>query len=117
MKEKIICLSFILLVFLFGIIINTFYNNNTNTKRYIKVTMKGAVRHSGVYFCEYGSSFADVYFCEYGSSFAELIESAGGITEKGYLPEGLDYNMPITNDITINIPTKYYSIKKDTEGR
>ena len=105
MKEKIICLSFILLVFLFGIIINTFYNNNTNTKRYIKVTMKGAVRHSGV------------YFCEYGSSFAELIESAGGITEKGYLPEGLDYNMPITNDITINIPTKYYSIKKDTEGR
>ena len=101
MKEKIICLSFILLVFLFGIIINTFYNNNTNTKRYIKVTMKGAVRHSGV------------YFCEYGSSFAELIESAGGITEKGYLPEGLDYNTPITNDIIINIPIKYYSIKKE----
>ena len=104
MKEKIICLSFILLVFLFGIIINTFYNN-TNIKRYIKVTMKGAVRHSGV------------YFCEYGSSFAELIESAGGITERGYLPEGLDYNTPITNDITINIPIKYYSIKKNTEGR
>ena len=105
MKEKIICLSFILLVFLFGIIINTFYNNDTNIKRYIKVTMNGAVRHSGV------------YFCKYGSSFAKLLESAGGITERGYLPEGLDYNMPITNDITINIPTKYYSIKKNTEGR
>ena len=105
MKEKIICLSFILLVFLFGIIINTFYNNDTNTKRYIKVTMKGAVRHSGV------------YFCEYGSSLAKLLESVGGITERGYLPEGLDYNMPITNDITINIPAKYYSIKKNTEGR
>ncbi|MEI0579849.1 hypothetical protein [Brachyspira pilosicoli] len=105
MKEKIICLSFILLVFLFGIIINTFYNNDTNTKRYIKVTMKGAVRHSGV------------YFCEYGSSLAKLLESVGGITERGYLPEGLDYNMPITNDITINIPIKYYSIKKNTEGR
>lgn len=103
MKEKIICLSFILLVFLFGIIINTL--NNTDTKRYIKVTMKGAVRHSGV------------YFCEYGSSFAKIIETAGGITERGYLPEGLDYNMPITNDITINIPAKYYSIKKNTEGR
>lgn len=105
MKEKIICLSFILLVFLFGIIINTFYNNSTNTKRYIKVTMNGAVRHSGV------------YFCEYGSSLAKLLESAGGITERGYLPEGLDYNTPITNDITINIPAKYYSIKKNTEGR
>ena len=105
MKEKIICLSFILLVFLFGIIINTFYNNYTNTKRYIKVTMKGAVRHSGV------------YFCEYGSSLAKLLESVGGITERGYLPEGLDYNMPITNDITINIPIKHYSIKKNTEGR
>ena len=105
MKEKIICLSFILLVFLFGIIINTFYNNDTNTKRYIKVTMKGAVRHSGV------------YFCEYGSSLAKLLESVGGITERGYLPEGLDYNMPITNDITINIPIKHYSIKKNTEGR
>ncbi|MEI0530964.1 SLBB domain-containing protein [Brachyspira pilosicoli] len=104
MKEKIICLSFILLVFLFGIMINTFYNN-TNNKTYIKITIKGAVRHAGV------------YFCEYGSSFAKLIEIAGGITERGYLPEGLDYNMPITNDITINIPTKYYSIKKNTEGR
>ena len=105
MKEKIICLSFILLVFLFGIIINTFYNNNTKTKKYIKVTMKGAVRHSGI------------YFCEYGSTFAKIIETAGGITQRGYLPEGLDYNMPITNDIIINIPTKYYNIKKNTEGR
>ena len=105
MKEKIICLSFILLVFLFGIIINTFYNNNIKTKKYIKVTIKGAIRHSGV------------YFCEYGSSFAKIIETAGGITQRGYLPEGLDYNMPITNDIIINIPIKYYSIKKNTEGR
>ena len=103
MRDRILCLSFILLIFLFGIFVKTVYKSSEPDKKLISITVKGAVVNQGVYFCECGDSVANV------------LELCGGITELGYLPEGFDYNMPITNDITINIPKRYSTIRKNYE--
>ena len=104
MRERLICLCFILFVFLFGIAIKIFrINTSNNEEKYI--TVKGAVMNSGT------------YFCKYGISFAEVLETAGGIKNGGYLPEGFDYNMPITEDIIINIPNRYSIIRKNFEEK
>ena len=84
MKEKIICLSFILFVFLFGIVVKLFRINLNSEEKYVNITVKGAVANGGT------------YICKYGISVAEILEIAGGMREIGYLPEGFDYNMPIT---------------------
>ena len=106
MRERLICLCFILFVFLFGIAIKIFWiNTNNNEEKYINITVKGAVMNSGT------------YFCKYGISFAEVLETAGGIKNGGYLPEGFDYNMPITEDIIINIPNRYSIIRKNFEEK
>lgn len=103
MRDKVICLSFILFVFLFGIAIKLFRINTNFTERYIKITVKGAVMNRGT------------YLCKYGISIAEILEMSGGMRESGYLPEGFDYNMPITEDTIINIPNKYSIIRKNFE--
>lgn len=105
MKEKIICLSFILFVFLFGIVIKLFRINLNSEEKYVNITVKGAVANGGT------------YICKYGISVAEILEIAGGMRESGYLPEGFDYNMPITEDIIINIPNKYSILRKNFEEK
>lgn len=105
MREKVICLSFILFVFLFGIAIKIFQINTNMEEKYINITVKGAIMRSGT------------YFCKYGISIAKVLETAGGIKDGGYLPEGFDYNMPITEDIIINIPNKYSTIRKNFEEK
>lgn len=103
MKNKLIILSFILIIFLFGIFVNLINKNTNFDNRYIKVTLKGGVSKTGT------------YFCKYGTSISEVLLMAGGIKDTGYLPENLDYNTPITEDIIINIPNKYSTIKKSFE--
>ena len=106
MRERLICLCFILFVFLFGIAIKIFQiDTSDNEEKYINITVKGAVMNLGT------------YFCKYGISFAEVLETAGGIKDGGYLPEGFDYNMPITEDIIINIPNRYSIIRKNFEEK
>ena len=103
MKEKVICLSFILFVFLFGIAIKLFRINSNSEGRYISVTVKGAVVNVGT------------DLCKYGNSVAEVLEIAGGMRESGYLPEGFDYKTPITEDIIIDIPNRYSVLRKNFE--
>ncbi len=103
MRDKVICLSFVLFVFLFGIAIKLFRINTNFAERYINVTVKGAVMNRGT------------YLCKSGISIAEVLEMSGGMRESGYLPEGFDYNMPITEDIIINIPNKYSIVRKHFE--
>ena len=103
MKEKIICLSFILFVFLFGIAIKFFLINSNSEEKYINITVKGAVVSGGT------------YLCKYGTSVAEVLEIAGGMRDSGYLPESFDYNAPITEDIIINIPNRYSILRKNFE--
>lgn len=103
MRDKVICLSFILFVFLFAIVVKLFRINMDFAERYINITVKGAVMNRGT------------YLCKYGISVAEVLEMSGGMRESGYLPEGFDYNMPITEDIIINIPNKYSIIRKHFE--
>ena len=105
MKEKVICLTFILFVFLFGITIKLFRINKTYEEKYINITVKGAVVSGGT------------YICKYGTSVAEVLEIAGGMRESGYLPEGFDYRTPITEDIIINIPNRYSIIRKNFEEK
>ena len=105
MKEKVICLSFILFVFLFGIVIKLLRVNSNSEEKYINITVKGAVVSGGT------------YICKYGISVAEVLESAGGMRESGYLPEGFDYNTPMTEDIIINIPNRYSIIRKNFEEK
>ena len=62
MRERLICLCFILFVFLFGIAIKIFWiNTNNNEEKYINITVKGAVMNSGTDSCKYGISFAEVF--------------------------------------------------------
>ena len=103
MRDRIICLSFILLIFLFGIFIDFYHKNNEENNILIRVTVKGAVVNQGV------------YFCKYGVSIGEILEKCGGLTDIGCLPYGFDYNMPITNDIEINIQKRYSTIRKNYE--
>ncbi|MDO6995142.1 SLBB domain-containing protein [Brachyspira innocens] len=103
MRDRILCLSFILLIFLFGIFIDIFCKNKNTDDKLISITVKGAVVNQGV------------YFCRYGVSVAEVLELCGGMTELGYLPFGFDYNTPITNDTAINIQKRYSTIRKNYE--
>lgn len=103
MREKVICLSFILFVFLFGIAIQLFRINENAEEKYINVSVKGAVAKAGT------------YLCRYGISVAEVLEMSGGMRESGYLPEGFDYNTPITEDIIINIPNRYSIMRNNFE--
>lgn len=103
MREKVICLSFILFVFLFGIAIQLFRINENVEEKYINVSVKGAVAKAGT------------YLCRYGISVAEVLEMSGGMRESGYLPEGFDYNTPITEDIIINIPNRYSIVRNNFE--
>lgn len=103
MREKVICLSFILFVFLFGIAIQLFRINENAEEKYINVSVKGAVAKAGT------------YLCRYGISVAEVLEMSGGMRESGYLPEGFDYNTPITEDIIINIPNRYSIVRNNFE--
>ncbi|WP_300711801.1 SLBB domain-containing protein [uncultured Brachyspira sp.] len=105
MRDRILCLSFTLLIFVFGMLLNFFYKNtSTNTNNtLISITVKGAVVNQGV------------YFCKYGISVSEVLELCGGMTELGYLPIGFDYNTPITNNTTINIQKRYSTIRKNYE--
>ena len=105
MKEKIICLSFILFVFLFAVAIKLLGVNPNSEEKYVNITVKGAVVSGGT------------YICKYGTSVAEVLESAGGMRDSGYLPEGFDYNTPITEDIIINIPNKYSILRKNFEEK
>ena len=105
MKEKIICLSFILFVFLFAVAIKLLVVNSNSEEKYVNITVKGAVVSGGT------------YICKYGTSVAEVLESAGGMRDSGYLPEGFDYNTPITEDIIINIPNKYSILRKNFEEK
>lgn len=103
MREKVICLSFILFVFLFGIAIQLFRINENAEEKYVNVSVKGAVMKSGT------------YLCRYGISVAEVLEMSGGMRESGYLPEGFDYNTPITEDTIINIPNRYSIMRNNFE--
>lgn len=103
MRDRIFCLSFILLIFLFGIFINLYSKNNINNDELISITVKGAVVNQGV------------YFCKSGIKLSELLELCGGITETAYLPLGIDYNMPIINDTVINIQKRYSAIRNNYE--
>lgn len=105
MKEKIICLSFILFVFLFAVAIKLLVVNSNSEEKYVNITVKGAIVSGGT------------YICKYGISVAEVLESAGGMRDSGYLPEGFDYNTPITEDIIINIPNKYSILRKNFEEK
>ena len=105
MKEKIICLSFILFVFLFAVAIKLLVVNSNSEEKYVNITVKGAIVSGGT------------YICKYGTSVAEVLESAGGMRDSGYLPEGFDYNTPITEDIIINIPNKYSILRKNFEEK
>ncbi|MEI0702801.1 hypothetical protein [Brachyspira intermedia] len=103
MRDRILCLSFTLLIFVFGIFVNFFYKYENANNKLISITVKGAVVNQGV------------YFCKYGISVSEVLENCGGMTELGFLPIGFDYNMPITNDTTINIQKRYSTIRKNYE--
>ncbi|WP_300365030.1 SLBB domain-containing protein [Brachyspira sp.] len=103
MRDRILCLSFTLLIFVFGIILNFFYKNTDTNNTLISITVKGAVVNQGV------------YFCKYGTSVSKVLELCGGMTELGFLPAEFDYNTPITNDTTINIQKRYSTIRKNYE--
>ncbi|CRF34678.1 hypothetical protein BRSU_2176 [Brachyspira suanatina] len=103
MRDRILCLSFTLFIFVFGMFINIFYVAKNTNNELITITVKGAVVNQGV------------YFCKYGISVSEILEICGGMTELGFLPVGFDYNMPITNDTTINIQKRYSTIRKNYE--
>ncbi|WP_028331234.1 hypothetical protein [Brachyspira alvinipulli] len=103
MRNRVFCLSFILMIFLLGILINIFHKNIEVNDTLISVTVKGAVISQGVYFCRYGISVADI------------LEICGGMSELGFLPDNFDYNTPITNDIIITIPKRYSDIRKNYE--
>lgn len=101
MRRKVFCLSYILLIFLFGIFFDFFKKDKKIDKELpiINVVVKGAVRAQGT------------YYVRYGVSMGELLEKCGGITDIGYLPYDFDYNAPITEDITITVH-KRYTLKK-----
>lgn len=103
MRDKILCLAFILILFTFGLIIELFIKNVRSNEVLISVTVKGAVIKQGV------------YFCHYGVSVSEVLEKCGGMTELGYLPDNFDYHSPITNDTIINIPKRYSTVRKNYE--
>ncbi len=98
-----LCLSFTLLIFVFGLFINIFCKNIKTNDKLISITVKGAVVNQGV------------YYCKYGISISEVLEICGGLTETAYLPIGFDYNMPIIDDTVINIQKKYSTIRKNYE--
>ena len=60
MRDRILCLSFTLLIFVFGMFINIFYKTNNTNNKLISITVKGAVVNQGVYFCKYGISVSEV---------------------------------------------------------
>ena len=90
MRDRILCLSFTLLIFVFGMFINFLYESKNANNKLISITVKGAVVNQGV------------YFCKYGISVSEVLEICGGMT-------------PITNDTTINIQKRYSTIRKNYE--
>lgn len=96
MRDSIVCLTLIALVFTFGV----FLYYEKNIKEYksdsiIKVTVKGAVKNPGDYYLKKGSVWGSV------------IEECGGILEKGYLPGNFDYKAPIFENSVLNVRTKY----------
>lgn len=96
MKSNILCLAFILIIFVVGIFIKANDKDDINDNiSIIKVDIKGQVQFPGT------------YYVRYGISLAEMLDECGGITSMGSLPYGFDYNSPIHNNITIVIPRKH----------
>ncbi len=96
MKNNILCLAFILIIFIVGIFIKANYKDDVNDSiSIIKIEMKGQVQFPGT------------YYVRYGVSLAEMLDECGGITSMGSLPDGFDYNAPIYNNMTIVIPRKH----------
>lgn len=88
----------LLLMFLFTTFAYFYKTISVNYKQnaeIIEVSVKGAVKNSGVYYVERGTPVSFV------------IDKSGGFTANAVLPEGFDFAMPLYDDTTITIPRAY----------
>jgi len=95
MKHIILCIVFVLAVFLFGFLFD-YTSYETLDKKLISVEVKGQVKFPGM------------YYIRSGSSWSLVLDKCGGITDLALIPDNFDYNAPITEDSILIMPRKYF---------